>query len=111
MAFMDTLLRLERLAHLIKRKSTGTREELAQKMDVSVRTVDNLVQQLRDMCEVEIYFCKERGSYCYTGEVIVRFEFVVGADCIGETKGGSSFISDFLWGADFLRGGGGYLYR
>lgn len=100
---MDTLRRLERLAHLINRKGTGTREELARKLEVSVRTVDNLVQQLRDLCEVDIYFCFIRESYCFNSEVEVRFEFVVTRNCRGVLKGGSKLISDFLWTADFLR--------
>lgn len=110
MAFMDTLLRLERLANLIKRKSTGTREALAGKMNVSVRTVDNLIQQLRDLCEVEIYFCKLRDSYCFRGEVDVRFEFVVGVDGTEKVKGGRRFFSEIFPAAEFLRGEGRYLY-
>lgn len=105
MAFIDTLRRLERLAHLINRKSTGTREDLARKLDVSVRTVDNLLQQLRDLCEVDIYFCKQRESYCFTCDAVVRFDFVLRADRTDKTKGGMKFIGEFWKAADFLRGG------
>lgn len=110
MAFMDTLRRLERLAHLINRKGTCIREDLARKLEVSVRTVDNLIQQLRDLCEVDIYFCSTRESYCFRAEVEIRFEFVVPRDCTGKVKGGSGLIGDFLWPAEFLRRGGASLY-
>ena len=106
---MDTLRRLERLAHLINRKGTGTREDLSRKLQVSVRTVDNLLQQLRDLCEVEIYFCSVRESYCFRAEVEIRFEFVVLRDCMGKVKGGRDFITDFLWPAEFLRSRGASL--
>lgn len=110
MAFMDTLRRLERLAHLINRKGTGTREDLSQKLEVSVRTVDNLIQQLRNLCEVEIYFCPARGSYCFCEEVDVRFEYVIPQRNTGKIKGGNSFISCFFAAADFLRQRKVFLY-
>lgn len=76
MAFMDTLLRLERLAHLIDRRSTGNREDLARRMGVSLRTVDYLVQLLRNLCEVKIYFCSIRQSYCFAEDIEIRFGVV-----------------------------------
>lgn len=95
MAFMDTLLRLEHLAHLINRKSTGKREELSRKMNVSVRTVDNLIQLLRYAIDVEVYFCSQRNSYCFRGEVDVRFDYVVQLDSSEEVKGGENNSSLF----------------
>ena len=46
MAFTDTFLRLQRLAYLIQRKSTGSPQQLADKLGVSVRTVDNLLNRV-----------------------------------------------------------------
>jgi hypothetical protein len=88
MAFMDKLRSLERMAHLIKRKSTGRRPELARKLNVCVRTVDNLLVLLRDICAVDIYYCPVRNSYCFDADVDVRFDFIIVIDSTDDIKGG-----------------------
>ena len=110
MAFTDTFFRLERLAHLIQRKATGTPQQLADKLGVSVRTADSLLNYLRDLTEVEIVYCRERCSYCFARPVKVSFDFIIPLDSTGDLRGGRKFISDFLLDADFLRGDGASLY-
>jgi hypothetical protein len=103
MTFLEKHRSLERMAHLIKRKSTGRRPELARKLNVCVRTVDNLLVLLRDMCAVDIYYCPVRNSYCFDGDVDVRFDFVIVIDSTDDIKGGQKNISFFDWSASFLR--------
>lgn len=109
MAFIDTFYRLQRLAELIKRKSTGTRKDLAQRLEVSERTVDNLIAQLRFLCEderCEIYFCSMRNSYCFSLEVDVRFEMIVPVDNSRSITGGRNFLVENFEVARFLRRAG-----
>lgn len=103
MSFMETFYRLERLAHLIQRKGTGNRQELAEKLGVAVRTVDNLLLHLRSLTEVEILYCRERGSYYFAQPVKISFDFIISLDGEGEIHGGQKFISIFSPAAEFLR--------
>jgi hypothetical protein len=110
MAFTDTLLRLQRLAYLIQRKSTGSPQQLADKLGVSVRTVDNLINALRNFTDVEIEYCRERCSYCFDRPVKISFDFIIPLDDGGDLRGGSRFLLDFFVDAEFLRWDGASLY-
>ena len=48
MTFNEQMEVLERLHLLIKRKATGTPEQLAEKFNVSLGTINNLIKILRD---------------------------------------------------------------
>lgn len=62
MTFYEYSNTLERLKYLAAHKQTGTPQELAQKLDVSVRTVQRMVQQLREHgCQV--VFNRHRYTY------------------------------------------------
>lgn len=108
MAFNDTFERLERLAHMIQRKSTGSPEQLAEKLGVSVRTVANLLDQLRNW-GAEIEYCRERCSYCYTHPIELSFTIIKCPEKSSKIKGGQKKIIDFLFDADFLRWRGASL--
>jgi hypothetical protein len=110
MAFTDTLLRLQRLAHLIQRKSTGSPQQLADKLGVSVRTVDNLLNVLRNFTDVEIEYCRERCSYYFARPVKISFDFIIPLDSGGDVKGGRRIITSFWADAEFLRGEGASLW-
>jgi len=61
---------LSHLCFLINRKSTGALRELSTKLGVSQRTVQRLIQHLKDE-GVAIRFCKYNQSYvCNEGNVI-----------------------------------------
>lgn len=49
MSFYDTLQRLERLARMIELEHTGNAATIADQLDVSPRTVKNLLDQLRNL--------------------------------------------------------------
>jgi biotin operon repressor len=48
MTFFQYTEKLETIKHLAKYKQAGTAEQLAQKLEVSQRTVERMIQQLRD---------------------------------------------------------------
>jgi len=76
MAFNNTLNQLERLAYLIQRKATGTPVQLAERMDVSIRTVTNLINLLRDR-GADINYCKVRRTYYFERPVKLCFDIVL----------------------------------
>ena len=61
---------LQRLHNLIKRKGTGTPEELAEKFGVSLGTINNLIKIMRNK-GFPIAYCRERQTYYYEYEVEV----------------------------------------
>lgn len=75
MSFHKTFTRLERLAWLIQRRATGTPEELADKLGVSVRTTTNLLEQLR-VWGADIAYCRHRRSYYYVQPVNLTFSVI-----------------------------------
>lgn len=85
MTFLERLFLLDRMHHLIRRKGTGTPKALADRLNVSERTVYNLVGVLRDL-GAEIYFCNSQCSYCYSYEVV--FNFIPKVDNGALMKGG-----------------------
>lgn len=108
MAFIDTFYQLERLAHLIQRKATGSPAELAEKLGVTLRTVHNLLEQLRNL-GADIAYCRERCSYYYVQPVELCFSVVQPIENTEEIKGGYKFISDFFADAKFLHWEGASL--
>jgi transcription initiation factor IIE alpha subunit len=75
MTFIEQIEVLDRLHHLIKRKATGTPEQLAQKFNVSKRTVKNLLKILRDR-DIPIYYCRNEQTYSYECDVDVYFFYI-----------------------------------
>jgi predicted DNA-binding transcriptional regulator YafY len=109
MAFIDTFYKLERLAYLIQRKATGSPMELAEKLEVSPRTVHNLLDQLRNW-GADIAYCRERCSYYYVEPVNLSFRIIQPLEGSDRIKGGYKNISGYLLDADFLRRQGASLY-
>ncbi|MBS1553585.1 MAG: HTH domain-containing protein [Bacteroidetes bacterium] len=48
---------------LIEHRMTGSPREFAQKMGVSERTLFRLINQLKEMHNIDIYFCHQSNSY------------------------------------------------
>jgi hypothetical protein len=65
---------LERLHCLIKQHSTGTPQELSDKLGVTDRTIKNLIAQLRLM-DADICYCHKRQTYYYQHPVKFKFGF------------------------------------
>lgn len=73
MRFLEKMKTIERVDSLIRRKTTGTPKELAQKLNVSERCVYNIINLMKSM-DAPIFYCNNRCSYCYEYGV----DFVIG---------------------------------
>ena len=62
MKYMDYARKLEALKYLAAHKQTGTPRSLAEKLEVSERTAERMVQQLRDD-GIPIRYNRFRSSY------------------------------------------------
>ena len=98
---IERLRQLDRLDALIRRKATGNREELAEQLGVSVRTVTNLKQELEDF-GAEICYDRGRGSYVYCNCVLFDWNVVIEVDHSDGVRGGRKIISEFMFGAESL---------
>lgn len=76
MSLCSYLNRIRRLDHLIRRKSTGTPGELAEKLDISERWLYKLLRELREELGCPIGYDYYRRSYVYKekGRVVMEFE-------------------------------------
>lgn len=63
-SFTDKFRKLERLDALIRRRGTGSTNELARRLEVSERTIHHYLNDLRYL-GAEIIFCSYRCSYYY----------------------------------------------
>ncbi|WP_420457938.1 HTH domain-containing protein [Neolewinella sp.] len=70
---MTRLNQFDRLHNLIKRKATGNSEELAKKLNVSERTVYNMIDTLKDF-GADIRFSKEYRSFVYLSPIYFSFD-------------------------------------
>jgi len=75
MTLIDKLQQIERVDALIRRKATGSPEDLALTIDTSERCVYDLIKLMKQM-GAPIYFCNHRGSYCYKIDVVFSIGFV-----------------------------------
>ena len=89
MALIKRIQQIERVDALIRRKGTGTPADLARKLNVSERTVYNLIDLMIRM-GAPIYYCNERKSFCYEYEVEFSIGFLSKKEDINKIKGGKS---------------------
>lgn len=66
--------RAERMDALIRRKSTGTPKEIAAKLNLSERSLFELINQMKEL-GAPIVYCKSRQSYIYKEEVRFVYGF------------------------------------
>jgi len=62
MTYMNYSRKLEAIKYMAAHKQTGTPRQLAEKLEVSVRTAERMVQQLRDV-GVHIIYNRFRNTY------------------------------------------------
>lgn len=72
MQALKFISRTRRLDNLIRRKSTGSPSQLAQRLGVSEATIYRYIQELKDM-GAPIKYCRERQSYRYESEFQLEF--------------------------------------
>ena len=64
MRMIEKLKQIERIDKLIRRKSTGTPKELANRLAISERALYNCIDVMKKM-NAPIYYCRNSQSYCY----------------------------------------------
>ncbi|WP_212747645.1 hypothetical protein [Fodinibius saliphilus] len=76
MSLRTYLTRIRRLDAMIRRKSTGPPEELANKLDISERWLYKFLRELKEEFDCPISYDQYRQSYVYEekGKIIVGFE-------------------------------------
>ena len=64
----------ERLDKLIRRRSTGSPDDLAKKFNTSKSTISRMIKEMQ-LIGCPIYFCRVSNSYCYEykGKLILGF--------------------------------------
>ena len=87
MDFFKDLFQVELLDYLIRTKSTGCPEKLANRLGVSQRSTERLVSTIREM-GFPIAYDARRETYYYTDEVKISFEVMVGRDTLLKIRGG-----------------------
>jgi transcription initiation factor IIE alpha subunit len=60
---------------LIRRKATGSPEEMAQRFDISVSLVKKIIRCMREILDAPIEYNRVRKSYVYTKEGTVKLGF------------------------------------
>ena len=94
MTFIEQIKALERLHELIRRKATGTPEQLAERFEVSIGTIKNLLRILKEK-DLPICYCRERQTYYYEYEVeIVIFQIKTKED-LRKIQGGENIYTFF----------------
>ena len=94
---------LERLNDLIRRKATGTPEQLAEKFDVSVGTIKNLLNILKNR-DAPVRYCREKQTYYYEFEVEVRVFSVNAKVDLNKIRGGQNNYNYFPPSQNFCLG-------
>ncbi|MDR8389589.1 hypothetical protein NC796_00480 [Aliifodinibius sp. S!AR15-10] len=76
MSLRKYLSRIRRLDALIRRKSTGPPEELADRLDISERWLYKFLRELKEEFDCPITYDHYKQSYVYEeqGKIIVGFE-------------------------------------
>ena len=72
----NLIYKLEYLDELIRRKATGSPEELAQKLRMCERGVYNYIRLMKDL-GATIKYCRKRNSYYYQSDGKFNFKFQV----------------------------------
>ncbi len=111
MNLMVQINRIERLDQLIRMKSTGRPEQLADRMEISRSTLYNIIDFMKGQ-GADIYYCSKRQSFCYNQQVYFYFGFSVDKVQLKRVSGGGQiFFSNYCGNPVFLDGVGIPLYQ
>ncbi len=105
MKFIDKLHAIERIDGLIRRKATGTPENLANLLGVSRRTVYEIIELMKEM-NAPIEYSTIKRTYYYTTECNLTIGFISSRKVNG---GKNNFLKDFFVCEDFLHNYNLYL--
>ncbi|MEX2573816.1 MAG: hypothetical protein WD317_05940 [Balneolaceae bacterium] len=75
MSLSGYIIRVRRLDALIRRKSTGTPGELADKLNISERWLYRLLDEIKEELDCPIGYCRKKRSYFYSkkGKIVMGF--------------------------------------
>lgn len=100
MKLFQQLQLLSRVDSLIRRKATGSPQQLANRLDISERQTYRLISSLKTM-GFPVKYCHYRNSYTYEKEVKIRFEIFVDNSEAFKIQGGEKrFFSNYFFDAD-----------
>ena len=90
MALYNYINRIERMDTLIRRKSTGTPKELAEKLSISERWLYIFLDELRSELDCPIRYDRRKSSYVYEvpGRITIGFKSELRNDEIKKVSGG-----------------------
>lgn len=71
---LNLFFKLEYVDFLIRSKSTGKPKEFAEKLNVSERSLYDVIQLMKDL-GAPILYCKQKKTYYYTEEGNLTFRF------------------------------------
>ena len=93
MALYNYINRIERMDRLIRRKSTGTPKELADKLNISERWLYIFLDELRSELDCPIRYDRRKRSYVYEipGRIAIGFESEMENDELKKVSGGKKF--------------------
>ena len=94
MKLIENAAFVDRVICLIKRSATGDAATLASKLNMSKRSVQRLIQEMREE-GYPIEYCKHSNSYILRESVSYEFRITVGNQDLLKIKGGSKSCSDF----------------
>ncbi len=89
MRFEKKIRIMERMDALIRRSATGSPKNLASRLNISERSLYELINVMKSM-DAPIYFCSSKNSYRYSYEVVLSIGFVAKTKNILNVKGGIS---------------------
>ena len=97
MALYNYINRIERMDTLIRRKSTGTPKELAEKLNISERWLYIFLDELRTELNCPIRYDRRKRSYVYEipGRVLIKFKSELETDELKKVSGGKNFKNYF----------------
>lgn len=92
MSLNTYISRIKRLDDLIRRKSTGTPKELAEKLNISERWLYVLLEELREEFDCPIVYDRTKRSYKYSknGRMMLGFKKDLGVKKMTDIYGGNT---------------------
>lgn len=95
MKLIENAALVDRVICLIKRKATGDAASLASKLEMGKRSVQRLIQEMRDE-GYPIEYSKQLNSYILTEPVTYEFRITVGNQDLLKIKGGCKASLDLI---------------
>jgi predicted DNA-binding transcriptional regulator YafY len=80
---------LQRLHRMLRTHRTGDPDLLAQRLNLSKRSLFRMIDELRDV-GLPIAYCRDRKTYYYAQEVNIKFEITIDEKALLRIRGGTA---------------------